>query len=650
VTARLQFRRLLLTSPARNYEVHFHNGVNVIAGPTFTGKSSILELLDYACGAKTAPGYPELGKCSDVLVEMVVSGETISVRRGLRDATGRAFLYEGSIDNILNGRVDGVELLARHDAVRRSVSLDILERLGLGAYKVKTARTKTASETSSFSLRDMLMLLYIDQDRMGSKVSFFEDDHFKANKWRAAFEIVHELFDAGLAGMADSLVVEERKEQELLRYLENARKFLDQFKVPALDELDRRAAKLEQEIVRVRAGVKAQRSGERARLGHNHQLAEQRNQLADEERGLAERGDELRRNAKQLGRLRVQYERELAQWKFLSESHAIMGSLPVSRCPACFQDVALMHDAEHCHVCKQGLQKETAEVPVEIRVKTAARRIHELDAHLGELSEAAGKLDARRTEVHAAVEELDQTLRRVRESSVLPETRAIIEGNEVVARLENEQKSLREQIEYRKRAQGDGSSLAAVNQRVRELRERQRLAMENKRSPEAVVKDLSAWYQALLSDIHFPELRDAFVDATSYRPFVRAQPYPALSSRGAISLAVAAWHLALLEQALMPDSRSLFPRLLMLDSPLSHVGRAADDPEFRDQKLVDGFYAVLTRLNKRAADFQIFVCDNRPPAAAREMVSVEFTGNPAVEGRYGLIDDEHPLAMHEVPE
>lgn len=57
---RLEFRRLMLTSPGRNYEVEFHDGVNIIAGPISTGKSSILELLDYVCGAKSAPAYPEL--------------------------------------------------------------------------------------------------------------------------------------------------------------------------------------------------------------------------------------------------------------------------------------------------------------------------------------------------------------------------------------------------------------------------------------------------------------------------------------------------------------------------------------------------------------------------------------------------------------
>lgn len=642
--SRLEFRRLLLTSPARNYEVQFHDGVNVIAGPIWTGKSSILELLDYVCGAKKAPGYPELAKCSDVLVELVVGGETLTIRRALRGTTGRAMIYNCSLHEVLAGDVQGTDVLARHEAENRSVSLEVLERLGLSAYKVKSAPTKEVSETTSFSLRDLLLLIYVDQDRMGLTTSFFENDYFKHNKWRAAFEISQGLFDASLAAIADALGIAKKQEQELLRYLESARRFLDQFKVPSLHELEAEIQTVTAEIASAKQSQQQHRTSERVRLGEHNELAEQRNKMSEEERELSARLDELRRNARQLGRLRVQYERELAQWKFLAESQAVMGSVPVSRCPACLQAVTLNHDPGCCHVCRQELQKAGEEFSVERRVKSASRRITDLDAYLADLSETAAKLDLKREDLAKAIRDIDQVLHRVRESTALPETRAIVAGNELVARLEKRLERLHEQVEYRKRAQGEGSALAAVSQRVRALQEAHRLAIENKRSASAVVQDLTAWYQALLSDIKFPALTDAFVDLTSYRPFVRGQPYPELSSKGAISLAVVMWHLAVLEDALKVGSRSQFPMLLMLDSPLSNVGRAADDPAFRDQRIVDGFYSVLARLHKRASEFQIFILDNRPPASAKAMLAVEFTGDPT-NGRYGLIDDEHPVAV-----
>ena len=102
--------------------------------------------------------------------------------------------------------------------------------------------------------------------------------------------------------------------------------------------------------------------------------------------------------------------------------------------------------------------------------------------------------------------------------------------------------------------------------------------------------------------------------------------------------AQATWHLAVLQYALTQPSR--FPMILMLDSPLSHVGRDASDPEFKDQQIVDAFYDLLGRLHADHSDqFQLIMCDNHPPEGAADLITTEFTGDPAV-GRVGLVADE----------
>ncbi len=641
MAGRLQINRLYLASPARSYEVQFHPGVNLISGPITTGKSSILELIDYALGASNAPGYEELSKCSDVLLELEVGGELLTFQRNLKAPTAKALLYECSLDEVLKGGQPYEELAPKHVKSSPSISLAVLERLGIGEFQVKRAPTQEASETNSFSLRDLLRLMYINQDRMGAKVSFFETDPARAIKWRAGFEIVHDIFDATAAGLADALHAALRQEQDLIRHFASVRKFLDQFKVPTIDALDLEDKRITEDITKAKALQEQQRIAERASLGTSHQLAERRNALADSVRTIRARSEELGRSARQLGRLRVQYERELKQWEFLKESQVIMGSIPITRCPACFQGVAVTHDDSHCHLCKQELQKQPEDVPVENRIRAVRRRIADLMAFLEDLKTEAQKLDEQSALLDKEVAELDQTLHRIRRSTLLDETRAIIETNETIGLLEKSLQRVHEQLAYRRRAQGEGSNLAAVQQRIENLRKEIKLAEDTQLSPVDVTKDLSAWYQALLADIKFPALRDAFVDDKSYLPFVRNQPYPELSSKGAISLAVVVWHLGLLEYALKTNSRSRYPRLLMLDSPLSHVGRGSDDPEFRDQKIVDAFYALLTKLHARANEFQIIMVDNRPPPAGKKFIAVEFTGDPS-HGRYGLIDDEHP--------
>jgi hypothetical protein len=92
---RLVIRRLLVVGPGRRYEVEFHQDVNLIAGPISTGKSSILELVDYGLGSRTPPSYPELAKCSDVLLELEAGGEILTIQRPLKSATAKLNIYQG---------------------------------------------------------------------------------------------------------------------------------------------------------------------------------------------------------------------------------------------------------------------------------------------------------------------------------------------------------------------------------------------------------------------------------------------------------------------------------------------------------------------------------------------------------------------------
>jgi hypothetical protein len=178
--------------------------------------------------------------------------------------------------------------------------------------------------------------------------------------------------------------------------------------------------------------------------------------------------------------------------------------------------------------------------------------------------------------------------------------------------------------------------LLAVRSRIRRLREE--LESDVRPSPEVVVGSLSERFAAVLADVRFPFPYGARLDARNYRPVVREQPYGNLESFGAIALVISSWHLALLRHAL--ETPTNFPMLLMLDSPLSHVGHDQADHEFRDQRIVDSFYAALLELHENhRSECQLIVVANRPPTGTESLQSVTFTGTVGV-GRFGLIDDE----------
>jgi hypothetical protein len=121
------------------------------------------------------------------------------------------------------------------------------------------------------------------------------------------------------------------------------------------------------------------------------------------------------RSLRQLGRLRVQYERERTQLEFLKESESLVGSLPITRCPACLQptpEQATATDGD-CHVCHRTIPATPAGVDVDRRLSSLKRRVGDREAYISDLASLQQSLAARRLEFATEIAEVEATLRRL---------------------------------------------------------------------------------------------------------------------------------------------------------------------------------------------------------------------------------------------
>ena len=85
---RIKLESLTLIGIRKNYSVQFKDGFNLISGPTSTGKTSILEMIDYALGAKSHKSYIEIGNsCSQVELVLYIGKEKYLIRRQLFNFT-----------------------------------------------------------------------------------------------------------------------------------------------------------------------------------------------------------------------------------------------------------------------------------------------------------------------------------------------------------------------------------------------------------------------------------------------------------------------------------------------------------------------------------------------------------------------------------
>lgn len=631
--------RLALVVPGGTYDVFFRPGVNIIAGPISTGKSSIFQLIDYAFGAQRKPTYEEIAECSDVLLECVIAGEVLTIRRALHSQNTKARLYNGTISEILTQGAEGREVWAGYHPTDATVSREILSRLGLADIEMKTAPTQAASTVNVFSLRDLMHFIYVDQDRIDSqRNAFYEREPPIAIKWRATLDIFSGLHDQAQTAISLSLQAAQAEHGRLVQYLANVRDFLRKAKLPEAPDLRARLEALKSEHEELLVRRQRAHHATEEKLGERLELVRARDHLAARIEQDDARADEFTRTVTQLSRLRVQYDREKSQLEFLSECQRLVGSLPVSRCPSCLQPVETTTGTESCYVCHQMMPAASeAPISIEPRIAAVTRRSRDLDRYIVDLKQEQEDLKRSAAQSQRELDRLDSTIERVASVASVPEMRRVMELDAAINAVESGQRTAGEQLEFWGQAERARENLSAVEARVAQLRSDLERLQRDRPSKDAVIADLSGVFASVLSRVKFPALREVRVDSVSYLPVVRGQHYGELSSRGAIALAVTGWHLAILEYFSVHPG--LFPGLLILDSPLSNVGHDSADNEFRDQQIVNAFYVLLADLDLHLKNAQLLVCDNRPPSTADSMVIVRFTGDEA-KGRVGLVGKE----------
>lgn len=173
--------------------VELNDGLNVISGPSDTGKTFIAQCIDYICGARSRPrdipeatGYERV----EARVRERQTGFIYHLERSLRG--GPVVLrQEGNEDQTL---------AAQHSAGREdTISHFLLERSGLAQ---KIIRTNARGSTRTLSFRDIARLVIVDEEEIIREASPIHSGQTVA---RTAESNVFRLL---LTGVDDSSVVE----------------------------------------------------------------------------------------------------------------------------------------------------------------------------------------------------------------------------------------------------------------------------------------------------------------------------------------------------------------------------------------------------------------------------------------------------------
>lgn len=623
---KLLLKTLRLIGVRKNYEVHFHKGLNYISGPTSTGKTAILELIDYALGKAKHKSYIEIGEsCTDVELEFYILENLYKIKRPL-SAFNEPVLLQ-TYDNVKEKFVQARTLEIDAPSNEKSLSYFLLSKLNL---------TNLTIRGDDFSFRDLFKFSYLKQTKIDNENILNEQNWALNGKEKATFEIILDIYDSLLGDLQQSLKIEKEnlKEKEI-RY-DAVREFLKIAEVENYETVQVKSIDIDSKLNDINSKIENYKSDIlKTEVGNDINdlvvlVSNQKEKLSN----LRNKFLEQEQYIQKLQLLENQY---FADIEKISEQLAgikAINKYEYIYCPNCLRPI-LLHEESSCSLCHQNMDDIVIEINnLKKERKKLTKKKNELHAYIDSEKEKNIRVDLEINKLQDNINLDEKKLDGLTRQYINPLATEISSLSIKVGQLHEEKKSLNESLKFIEELTNLEMMFSEKRAEVKGIEE-QIDRQKNKGSKEDKMRQLSEIFFNILSSFDFPNLYEAYIDTKNYLPYVRGRKYSDLGSLGAVTLITMAYYLSVM--ICSDELPGNHIGLLMIDTPRKNLGSSSKSAEFRDERIYESIIKYFIKLGQeRKNDFQLIVVNNGYPSILpQDCLVKEFSS----DGLDGLIDD-----------
>ena len=587
-------------------------GVNVICGASETGKSFIVESIDFMLGQeKPVRDIPERDGYDRIRLAIESTGwPQLTLDRSVEGGNFRAFeelLTDGS------PQTDAKTLRWKHSAARQdTLSYALLERTGL---TTKVLRKNAAGETRSLSFRDLARLCVVTEEEIQGRGSpLLSGQYTTPTVEYAAFKLLLTGTDDG--ALVAAREVSGRRDQDTGKI-----ELLDQMIADLQAELDEEGTEEEElndQLARLDESIRAQNEALEAVQKALDAVLERRGIAARELRNRKARSEEIDELVRRFRLLDSHYKTDLNRLAAIHESGSLFVHLKEQPCPLCGALPGDQHLASEC------------EGNTEAVVQAAEAEMVKIDRLQHELTGTITSLTTERRELQESLAEFDneykaseQELNEIASPAVSTERTSY---NILVSKRADVRFFL-EKVNHLKRLTVQRAEFDAVQPEAVGGPSATKTQVSKN-----VLDEFSQTIEGMLQEWHFPNANRIFFDE-SKRDVQIAGKDRGSTGKGLRAITHAAVKIGLMEFC---RERNLpHPGFVVLDSPLlAYWKPEGDDDDLRGTDLKEMFYRYLLGLRK---DNQVIIIENEHPPdfVSGEGNVIVFTKNPH-QGRYGF--------------
>lgn len=616
-TPGLRLRRLAFFGPNKPAaSVEFGPGLNVLYGASNTGKSFVVEAIDFMLGGKPPlREIPERVGYDRILLGLeTLAGDLFTI---LRSADGGSFrLYDGLYEAPPGDEVEARVLSELHsDRNDNNLSSFLLGHCGLAGKRV---RRNKSGETNSLSFRNIARLLIVTETEITQQRSPLSDGNVVSDTANLS------TFKLLLTGTDDSaLVVAARNEPEELSreaQLHLLDQLLDDYR-DRLKELTKSPTELEEQLAKIEDSLRRHTDQLNATEAEFQQAAGRRRELRKKLEESRDRRSEVDALLERFTLLDRHYASDIERLRAIEEGGTLFSVLGSSHCPLCGAEPAHHRANADCggniDAVVEAARKEISKIEVlraelavtvrDLRREGASfdRRMPAVVQELEVIADAVdGLISPKLSKLRASYSEFADKRGEVREALALYVTVQDIERRKT-------------DVEKSEDASKPG-------------------AIANGDIPAASAEKFALTVDAILADWHFPEEGRVIFDSKTRDLVIGGKPRSAFG-KGLRAITHAAFTLGLLSYC--RTNKTPHPGFVILDSPLlAYREPEGKEDDLRGTDLQEQFYGFLKTVPE---DRQVIVVENTdPPEGIKSLEQVQmFSKNPH-SGRYGLFPFE----------
>jgi len=645
--------QLVLVGHKKDYVIPFVKGVNIIFGDSATGKSSILECINYLFGSSKFVFDEEIeAAVKYVMMQVALGGVTYVIKRDIFDVDAEVEVYASDFDSI--NKIFPKKYSPNYAQEGRDGYLSdfYLAALGMPLLTVRQAPTKVDSEHVRLSFRDVFKYCYLKQDDVGAK-ALLGDGSFVGAKARETFKYIFNLLDSAISDLQNQLSVataEQRKAKDtydvvsgFLRAVEFKTEFdLDDARVDA----ENRQSLASDELDRI---GKAITENNESYAAFKAVLSTLTLKIKDSEKEI----DNADRLVEQYLRLRNDYQSDIDKLNAIKKTKGLIGADQYEKqfsCPLCESQLDLKNVKHSFDI--------SADENVNQDINSITRRMREADR-------LATRERTRRDQLISELELLNEEQSRARRmldeemgSATTPYLAERDTWSFELAKASEELESIERNLKIRNQLKSIFKEVDEIEERILKIQNELRELQNKAPSVSEVVGGIGDILEAYLRKVNISDIRDVQINERSFLPILRNREYRDITSGGLRTILSIGYFLSVLEFSTTRFSNH--PKFLMIDTVGKYLGKT--DAKYSDTNLAEDrregtsdpgkykniYQAMMDacdRIEKRSEAVQIIVVDNDLP----EIIENTYPGSIAAyfrgDGRNGisrgLIDDAH---------